>query len=121
MPAACLFALGWKPAHTHTHTHTLTQHFISLGTGHLYDHGTCAGTHMAKVQVAPQGGELSGPLVNISTMGGRPRTTFSNASVFKTKTIFPLVADLTLTQNVCRDIHRETANQLREYRVSLSY
>ena len=28
------------------------------------------------------------------------------------------MADLTLTQNVCRNIHRETAHQLREYRVS---
>lgn len=52
----------------------------------------------AKVQVAPQGGELSGPLVNISTMGDRLRATFSNESVFKTKkSTFPLVADLTLT------------------------
>ncbi len=63
----------------------------------------------AKVQVAPQGGELSGPLLNISTMGDRPRATFSNASVFKTKkSTFPLVADLTVTQNVYRNINSET-------------
>lgn len=73
----------------------------------------------ARVQVAPQGGELSGPSVNISTMGDGPRALFSDASVFKTKkSTFPLVEDLTLTQNVCRNIHRETAYQLREYRVS---
>lgn len=73
----------------------------------------------AKVQAAPQGGELSGPLVNISATGDRPRATFSNASVFKTKkSTFPLVADPTLTQNVCKNIYWETAYQLSEYRVS---
>lgn len=73
----------------------------------------------AKVQAAPQGGELSGPLVNISTMVTGRKQKLSDASVFKTKkSNFPLVVDLTLTQNVCRNMHRETANQLREYRVS---
>lgn len=34
------------------------------------------------------------------------------------KSTFPLAADLTLTQNVCKNIQRETANQLWEYKVS---
>lgn len=111
--AACLFALWLKPQ---------TQHFYNWAPSwpwNVHWH-----THKARGQVSPWrgggGGALSGPPVNISTMADSSlRVRFSSARVFKAKkSPFPLVADLTLTQNVCGNIHRETVDHLWEYRVS---
>lgn len=67
-PAVCLFAFGLKPArHLQTHTHAP---LISLGAWYLYGHGTCIGIE-AKLQEAPQGGELS-PVISIATVDDWP-------------------------------------------------
>lgn len=97
---ACLFALGLKPANK-PHTRSI---YITLEQT------------WARVQVTPQEGEPSGPLVNISTKGDGPRATFSKASVVKTTEYFPLGGRPNPDPEW--NIHRETANQLREYRVS---
>ncbi len=88
-PAVCLFVLRLKAA---KHAHTQTEHLYHWAQGTSMVMERVLAQRRAKVQVAPQGGELSGPLLNISTTGDRFRATFSNACVFKTKrSTFPLV------------------------------